>query len=168
MLERLGVEPGGFVVCTTHRAANVDDPARLRLLVDLLLAVPHPLVLPLHPRTRARLESAGWLDELAAGITLTAPVGYLDLTALLVHSRAVLTDSGGVQKEAFLAQKVCATMRDRTEWVETVQSGWNALVDLDADAAVAALDRPAPTEHPQPYGDGHAAEKVVAALATLA
>ncbi len=167
VLTQLGVQPGEYVICTTHRAANVDDPERLRLLVDLLLAVPHRVVLPLHPRTRARLETAGWLQELAAGVTLTAPVGYLDLTALLLHSRAVLTDSGGVQKEAFLARKVCATMRDRTEWVETVDSDWNVLVDLDAEAAVAALDRPAPAEHPEPYGDGHAAERVVAALETL-
>src|SRR5690606_3450236 len=103
VLERYGVEPGGFVVCTAHRAANVDDPARLRALVDLLIAVPYPLVLPLHPRTRARLTAAGWLDELARHVTLTPPLGYLDFTALLVHAHAVLTDSGGVQKEAFLA-----------------------------------------------------------------
>jgi len=167
VLERYSVESGGFVVCTTHRAANVDDPARLRKLVDLLLAVPHPVVLALHPRTKARLQDNGWLEELAAGVTLTPPLGYLDFTALLVHAHAVLTDSGGVQKEAFLAQTRCVTMRDTTEWVETVDSGWNVLVDLDRDAAVAALDRPMPTEHPQPYGDGRAAERVVDALDTL-
>ncbi len=167
VLERLSVEPGGFVVCTTHRAANVDDPARLRLLVDLLLAVPYPVVLPLHPRTRARLEAAGMLDELARRVTLSPPLGYLEFTALLVHAHAALTDSGGVQKEAFLAKTRCVTMRDTTEWVETVDSGWNVLVDLDAEAAVAALDRPLPDEHPAPYGDGRAAQRVVQALAQM-
>jgi UDP-N-acetylglucosamine 2-epimerase (non-hydrolysing)/UDP-GlcNAc3NAcA epimerase len=167
ILERYGLQPGGYVVCTTHRAANVDDAARLRRLVDLLLAVPYPLVLALHPRTKARLQSNGWYDELAAGVILTPPLGYLDFTALLVHAHAALTDSGGVQKEAFLARTRCVTMRDTTEWVETVDSGWNVLVDLDRDAAVAALDRPLPTEHPQPYGDGRAAERVVDALDEL-
>lgn len=166
-LERAGVRPGEFVVCTTHRAANVDDPARLRRLVELLLAVPYPVVLPLHPRTRARLEAAGWLDELAAGVILSPPLGYLDFTALLVHAHAALTDSGGVQKEAFLARTRCVTLRDTTEWVETVDSGWNVLVDLDATRAVEALDRPLHDEHPQPYGDGHAAEHVVDALELL-
>jgi UDP-N-acetylglucosamine 2-epimerase len=164
VLERLGVAPGEFVICTAHRAGNVDDPTRLRALVDLLLAVPRQVVLPLHPRTRARLEAAGWLDELAAGVTIAPPLGYLDFTALLVHAHAALTDSGGVQKEAFLARTRCVTMRDRTEWVETVDSGWNALVDLDADRALVQLERELPAVHPQPYGDGHAAEHVVDAL----
>jgi UDP-GlcNAc3NAcA epimerase len=166
-LERAGVTPGEYVISTTHRAANVDDPARLRQLVDLLLAVPHQVVLPLHPRTRSRLEANGWYEELAAKVTLTPPLGYLDFTALLVHAHAALTDSGGVQKEAFLARTRCVTMRDTTEWVETVDSGWNELVDLDTDRALVALERPLPTEHPAPYGDGHAAEHVVAAIETL-
>jgi UDP-N-acetylglucosamine 2-epimerase (non-hydrolysing)/UDP-GlcNAc3NAcA epimerase len=166
-LERAGVEPGGYVLVTAHRAGNVDDPARLRLLVDLLLALPVPAVLPLHPRTRARLAAAGWLAELEAapGMRLQPPLGYLEFTSLLGHARAVLTDSGGVQKEAYLAGVPCVTMRDTTEWVETVAAGWNALVDLDATAAVAALDRRPPAERPPLYGDGWAGARVVAALA---
>ena len=166
-LERAGVEPGGYVLVTAHRAGNVDDPARLRLLVDLLLALPVPAVLPLHPRTRARLEAAGWLAELEAapGVRLQPPLGYLEFTALLGHARAVLTDSGGVQKEAYLAGVPCVTMRDTTEWVETVAAGWNVLVDLDATAAVAALERRPPADRPPLYGDGRAGARVVAALA---
>jgi UDP-N-acetylglucosamine 2-epimerase (non-hydrolysing)/UDP-GlcNAc3NAcA epimerase len=165
-LREAGVEPGEYVLVTAHRAGNVDDPVRLRRLVDLLLALPVPAVLPLHPRTGARLDAAGWLDELlAAGhIRLTPPLGYLAFTALLTKARAVLTDSGGVQKEAYLAGVPCVTLRDTTEWVETLETGWNVLVDLDAEAALAALDRRPPPDRPELYGDGRAGERVVAAL----
>jgi UDP-N-acetylglucosamine 2-epimerase (non-hydrolysing)/UDP-GlcNAc3NAcA epimerase len=165
-LERAGVEPGGYVLVTSHRAGNVDDPERLRRLVDLLLALPLPAVLPLHPRTRARLDAAGWLDELSAAphVRLLPPLGYLEFTALLTRARTMLTDSGGVQKEAYLAGVPCVTMRDTTEWVETVEAGWNVLVDLDVEAALAALDRRPPAERPELYGDGQAGARVVGAL----
>jgi UDP-N-acetylglucosamine 2-epimerase len=168
-LGRAEVSPGGYVLATAHRAGNVDDPQRLRALVDLLLALPVPAVLPLHPRTRARLEAADLIERLTGTgqVRLTPPLGYLEFTALLCHARAVLTDSGGVQKEAYLAGVPCVTMRDTTEWVETVDSGWNVLVDLDAQAALAALERPRPESRPALYGDGRAGERVVAALATL-
>jgi UDP-N-acetylglucosamine 2-epimerase (non-hydrolysing)/UDP-GlcNAc3NAcA epimerase len=161
-----GVEPGGYLLATAHRAGNVDDPQRLAALVALLLGVGRPVVLPLHPRTRARLESAGLLERLAGSgtVRVTAPLGYLELTALLCNAHAVLTDSGGVQKEAYLAGVPCLTMRLSTEWVETVEAGWNTLVDLDLAAARTALTAPAPGEHPPLYGDGRAGERVVAAL----
>jgi UDP-GlcNAc3NAcA epimerase len=92
------------------------------------------------------------------------PLGYLDFMALLLHARAMVTDSGGVQKEAYLAGVRCVTMRSTTEWTETVDVGWNTLVDLDAAAAVAALERPLPEERPALYGDGRAGERVVEAL----
>ncbi|MCW2957498.1 MAG: hypothetical protein JWP18_301, partial [Solirubrobacterales bacterium] len=132
-LREAGVEPGEYVLVTAHRAGNVDDPVRLQALVDLLLAIPLPVVLPLHPRTGARLDAAGLLDTLQAAphVRLTPPLGYLAFTALLTRARAMLTDSGGVQKEAYLAGVPCITLRDTTEWVETVASGWNVLVDLD-------------------------------------
>jgi UDP-N-acetylglucosamine 2-epimerase len=167
-LHDAGVAPGGYVVATAHRAGNVDDPARLHELVALLCAVPERVVLPLHPRTRARLESAGLLERLAGAVTLTPPLGPLAFTSLLVHARAVLTDSGGVQKEAYLAGVPCVTLRDTTEWVETVTAGWNVLVDLDAAAALGALQRTPPAERPELYGDGRAGERVVAELASLA
>ena len=169
-LRDAGVEPGAYVLVTAHRAGNVDDPVRLQALVDLLLTLPLPVVLPLHPRTGARLDAAGLLDTLqsAEHIRLTPPLGYLAFTALLMRARAMLTDSGGVQKEAYLAGVPCITLRDSTEWVETIASGWNVLVDLDRDAVLAALDRVMPAERPELYGDGHAAERVVAALSRLA
>jgi UDP-GlcNAc3NAcA epimerase len=166
VLERLGVTPGAYLLATAHRAGNVDDPARLAALVVLLTAVPGPVILPLHPRTAARLDAAGLRDRLVAGgVVLTPPLGYLDFTALLRHARAMLTDSGGVQKEAYLAGVPCVTLRDATEWTETVDAGWNVLVDLDADAAVRALERTPPAVRPPLYGDGRAGERVAGALA---
>jgi UDP-N-acetylglucosamine 2-epimerase (non-hydrolysing)/UDP-GlcNAc3NAcA epimerase len=161
-----GLERGGYVVATAHRAGNVDRPERLRQLVDLLLAVPYPVLLPLHPRTHARLRAAGLLEHLQRSerLTVTPPLGYLEMTALTCNARAVLTDSGGLQKEAYLAGVPCITLRTTTEWVETVDVGWNVLVDLDVDATLRALDRELPASRPQLYGDGRAAERVVAAL----
>jgi UDP-N-acetylglucosamine 2-epimerase (non-hydrolysing)/UDP-GlcNAc3NAcA epimerase len=154
-----GLEPGSYVVVTAHRAGNVDDPARLERLVALIEALPRPVVFPLHPRTRARLEAAGMLDRLT-GVTLLAPLGYLDFLELARQARAIVTDSGGVQKEAYLLGVPCVTLRDTTEWVETVDVGWNVLVDLDPEAAVAAVERTPPAERPELYGGGHAAERV--------
>jgi UDP-N-acetylglucosamine 2-epimerase (non-hydrolysing)/UDP-GlcNAc3NAcA epimerase len=165
VLEEYGVAPGEYVVATAHRAGNVDDPARLARLVELLRGVPGPVVLPLHPRTAARLAAAGMgLD----GIVVAPPLGYLEFTALLLHARAVLTDSGGVQKEAYLAGVPCVTLRPTTEWRETVEAGWNTVVDLDLAAARTALERRPPAARPPLYGDGRAGERVVRALLHLA
>ena len=165
-----GVQPGAYLLLTAHRAGNVDDPARLAALVALIAALPPPVVFPLHPRTRARLLAAGLMAELeqVPGLRITEPLGYAEFSALVCHARAVLSDSGGVQKEAYLAGVPCVTLRANTEWVETVKAGWNTLVDLDAHAALAALDRPPPPERPALYGDGHAAERCVEAIGALA
>jgi UDP-N-acetylglucosamine 2-epimerase (non-hydrolysing)/UDP-GlcNAc3NAcA epimerase len=162
-LEEHGVEPGHFLLVTAHRAGNVDDPARLALLVELLEALPETTIFPLHPRTRARLEAGDMLGRLesAPHLRLTPPLGYLDFLTLARHARAILTDSGGVQKEAYLLGTPCVTLRATTEWVETVELGWNVLVDLDRDAALAALERPLPAgERPELYGGGHAGERI--------
>jgi UDP-N-acetylglucosamine 2-epimerase (non-hydrolysing)/UDP-GlcNAc3NAcA epimerase len=161
-----GVDPGGYLLATAHRAGNVDDPDRLVALVELLLGVGETIVLPLHPRTRVRLEATGLLERLldSDSVRVCEPLGYLELTALLCNARAVLTDSGGLQKEAYLAGVPCLTMRPSTEWTETVESGWNTLVDLSLETALTALTMPVPTEHPSLYGDGRAGRRVVAAL----
>ncbi len=166
LLAARGLDPGDYVLATAHRAANVDEPARLLRLVDLLLAVPRPVVLPLHPRTRRRLQETELLARLEQSdhVVLTSPLGYLELTALMCNARAVFTDSGGLQKEAYLAGVPCVTLRANTEWTETVDSGWNVLVDLDREAALAALARTPPAERPALYGDGHAGEHAVRAL----
>jgi UDP-GlcNAc3NAcA epimerase len=158
------LKPGEYVLATAHRAGNVDDPDRLGMLVELLLAVPDPLLLALHPRTRERLERVSLLAPLEEGVTVTAPLGYVEMTALLCNAKALLTDSGGLQKEAYIAGVPCVTLRPNTEWTETVEHGWNVIVDLDAARAVAALERTPPVERPQLYGDGRAGERVAAAL----
>jgi UDP-GlcNAc3NAcA epimerase len=168
---RYGVAPGRYVLVTAHRAGNVDDSERLGRLFALLytFASKSPIVFPVHPRTRQRLDAAGLWEELAgtAGMHLAEPLGYAEFTALLCGARAVATDSGGVQKEAYLAGVPCITLRANTEWVETVESGWNTLVDLDPAAALAAFEREPPVERLELYGDGHAAERCVAAIGTL-
>jgi UDP-N-acetylglucosamine 2-epimerase (non-hydrolysing)/UDP-GlcNAc3NAcA epimerase len=166
VLARFGLGRGDYLLATLHRAGNVDNPAELRSAAELLAAVAAghgPLVIPLHPRTRARLQAGGLLAGLEAspGVLLSEPLGYLDFTCLLHEARAVLTDSGGLQKEAYLAAVPCLTLRWETEWVETVESGWNHLVGLDADLALRALvelverRRPAPPD-PAVYGWGEA------------
>jgi UDP-N-acetylglucosamine 2-epimerase (non-hydrolysing)/UDP-GlcNAc3NAcA epimerase len=164
---RLGVQTGRYLLVTAHRAGNVDDPEALRRLVDILLALPLPAVFPVHPRTRERLADAGMLSELGRreSLTLTDPLGYLDFLALLQGAAAVLTDSGGVQKEAYLAGVPCLTLRDTTEWTETLDRGWNRLVGLDRDLVLGALDEiEPPAARPGLYGDGRAAHAVVEAL----
>ncbi len=169
LLHAYGLADCEYVLATAHRAGNVDDPVRLARLVELLSSVPITVVWPLHPRTEARLCDATLLESLrkAPRVKLLAPLSYFNLATLLCRARAVLTDSGGLQKEAYLAGVPCVTMRPSTEWTETVSSGWNVLVDLDCDAALAALQRPPPTLRPELYGDGHAGERVVAALTLL-
>ncbi len=169
LVQARGLQPGAYVLATAHRAGNVDDPARLGLLVELLCSVPLPVLLALHPRTEARLRAAGMLQRLqtAPRVKLAPAMGYFELTALLCHATAVMTDSGGLQKEAYLARVPCVTMRLSTEWTETVEQGWNVLVDLDPEAALAALQREPPAAHPRLYGDGRAGERVVDALTLL-
>ena len=169
VLDAHGLPGGTHILLTAQRAGNVDDAGRLGLLVDLIAALPGPVVFPVHPRTRARLSESGLLRRLQdeEGVILTEPLGYVEFGALLRSARAVLTDSGGVQKEAYLAGVPCVTLRANTEWVETVQAGWNTLVDLDAAAALRALAAPRPEHHPALYGDGRAAERCVQAIGEL-
>jgi UDP-N-acetylglucosamine 2-epimerase len=163
VLADLGLDRDAYVAVTAHRAGNVDRPERLAMLVDLLAALPAAtgcrVIFPAHPRTRDRLEGTLLIDRLT-GVELVQPLGYLDFLELARNARAILTDSGGVQKEAYLLGVPCVTLRDTTEWVETVDAGWNTLVDLDREAALAALERTPPVERPELYGGGRAAERV--------
>lgn len=162
-----GLEAGGYVLVTVHRAAATDTPEALDALVGVLEAIGRPAVFPVHPRTRAKLEAAGLWRRASAieGLHLAPPVGYLDFTALLVSAQAVLTDSGGVQKEAYFHGIPCLTLREETEWVETVEGGFNRLVGLDPARVRSALEQVGPLgERPAYYGDGRSAERMVDAI----
>jgi UDP-GlcNAc3NAcA epimerase len=158
----------GYLLVTLHRAENVDDPRRLATLLGAL-ALDRPVLLPMHPRTRAAVASGG--VALPGNVEVLEPVGYLAMIALERHAAAIATDSGGVQKEAYLAGVPCITLRSETEWVETVESGWNRVIgnapdqlrELLRDASFMDRGRP----RPDLFGDGRAAERIVAALGEM-
>jgi UDP-N-acetylglucosamine 2-epimerase len=165
LLRTLGVSPGAYLLATVHRAENTDDPDRLRAIMAALERVDDCVVFPVHPRTRKALAAAGWSGPSRPGLQLIEPVGYLDMVGLQMHARAILTDSGGVQKEAYWLGRPCITLRDNTEWVETVAMGWNTLVGADTERIVAAVrDLHLPDSRPPLYGEGDAAARIAALL----
>ena len=164
-LERAGVEPGGYLALTLHREANV-QPEPLRRIASALEEIGEPVVFPAHPRTTTALEAAG--IALPETVRVLPPVGYLDFAALASQARVILTDSGGVQKEAYWYRVPCVTLRTTTEWVETLETGWNRLVGSDPASIVTATRNAAPgPEHPPLYGDGRASERIADLLCTM-
>lgn len=165
VLGQLGLEPQGYYLATIHRAENTDAPGRLAGIMEALdrLSRERPVLLPLHPRTRKRLVR---LDSSRPGAALRIiePVSYLDMVRLEQEAKAILTDSGGVQKEALFHGVPCVTLREETEWVETVAAGWNQVVGADADAIVAAAHAAAPGSAIDQYGCGDSATRIVARL----
>lgn len=154
-----------YVLFTMHRPENVDDPGRLQALLSGM-AIDLPVIFPVHPRTRAAIAARG--NKIPPNVIPIEPVGYLGMVSLEARAHAIATDSGGVQKEAYLSGVPCITLRSETEWVETVAAGWNRVANADTGALAAALadetfmnrDRP----RPPLYGDGHTAARIVAAL----
>jgi UDP-N-acetylglucosamine 2-epimerase len=162
VLERLALAPGDYAVATVHREANV-RAGRLARILEGLGRVDGGVVLPAHPRTRAVIER----ERLRVGVNvrLLEPLGYLDFCALASQARVIVTDSGGLQKEAYWYGVPCVTLRPSTEWVETVRAGANVLVDDDPEAIASAAAAPRfPAGAPQLYGDGHAAERIASIL----
>lgn len=162
-----GLEPGGYLLVTIHRAAATDTPEALDAMVQVLASLGEPAVFPVHPRTKAKLQAGGrWAAlEQVPGLVLAPPAGYLEFGKLLMNARAVVTDSGGVQKEAYFHGIPCVTLRDTTEWVETVNGGFNTLTGMDVAKVRAALgDLSMPAERPPYYGDGHAADRIARAV----
>jgi UDP-N-acetylglucosamine 2-epimerase len=166
VLRRLELDVGGYVVATVHREANV-EPGRLSRIVAGLRELGRPTVFPAHPRTRATLERAA--IPLAPSIRMIEPLGYLDFAALASQAAVIVTDSGGLQKEAYWYGVPCVTTRPSTEWVDTVLTGANTLVDDDPAALVRAVAAAAmPVRRPVLYGDGRASARIAETLGTLA
>jgi UDP-GlcNAc3NAcA epimerase len=162
-LERIGVSPGGYLLATVHRSENTDDPARLLEIVEALNAVEEPIVFPVHPRTVKMLAAHN--RSLSCNVKVTPPLDYLDMLQLTQSARLVLTDSGGLQKEAYWLGTPCITLRDETEWQETVTAGWNCLTGANAARILEAVRTFAPpVAHPTLYGDGHVAARCVELL----
>lgn len=160
ILEKLGIESKQYILATVHRAENTDAPERLKAIMQGMADSGIQIILPVHPRTKARMESAGLTTP--DNVIAIDPVGYLDMVMLEKHAALVMTDSGGVQKEAFFYHVPCITLRDETEWVELVEAGWNQIVPpLSADAITDAIVL-ARTQGKsiQPYGDGKASDLI--------
>jgi UDP-GlcNAc3NAcA epimerase len=160
----LKLKDGGYTLATCHRAENTDDPIRLKEILKGLSIVAEevPVVLPLHPRTQNIIHQTG-LERFTAGLTLLPPLPFLDMVALEQTAKAIITDSGGIQKEAFFFNVPCITVRDETEWTETVQSGWNTLVGASSAKIVSAFadSSAAVGQKPKPYGNGNASHLIV-------
>lgn len=162
-LRRLGLEHKQYVLATVHRSENTDDVSRLSSILEAFASLQEAVVFPVHPRTRKAIQNIS--VQLSSRVHLVDPVGYLEMIALTQGARLVLTDSGGVQKEAYWLGVPCVTLRDETEWVETVETGWNTLAGADRAAIRRLVEQTAPpAARPPLYGDGNAAMRCVAVL----
>jgi UDP-N-acetylglucosamine 2-epimerase len=165
ILSDLDLPKGGYLLATVHRAGNTDDPDRMRSIVAAFNQIHEPIVFPIHPRTLGVIARLGL--SFAPHVRAIEPVGYLDMLMLERHARAILTDSGGVQREAYFLSIPCITLRDETELMETVEAGWNRLVGADPERILSACRSfVPPADHPALFGDGHAAERIVEVLTT--
>ncbi|HEY0404610.1 MAG TPA: UDP-N-acetylglucosamine 2-epimerase (non-hydrolyzing) [Pyrinomonadaceae bacterium] len=169
ILHQLGIEPQRYLLATLHRPYNTDAPENLRNILEAFAATNETVVFPVHPRTRRRIDELNETPSAsAANVKMIEPVGYLDMLALEQHARLILTDSGGMQKEAYFFNVPCVTLRPETEWVETVEAGWNIIAGAAREQILRAVTEHAwpTTEPPRLFGDGHAAAKIVAHLAS--
>lgn len=160
ILNVLDLHEHNFALCTIHRAENTNDQQRLRSICEALSEVDVRIIFPMHPRTKKRVEELG--IYLGTNVRVIEPLGYLDMIRLMMETSKIVTDSGGIQKEAFFLNKPCITVRDQTEWVETVQNGWNVLVGADKGLIKENLMYFNPSEHKKDYfGKGNTAELII-------
>lgn len=160
VLNSLGLKTKQYLLATVHRAANVDDTERLLHILQTFSALEETVVFPVHPRTYKAIRAAGF--SAGKNLKLVEPVGYLDMLWLEKNARMILTDSGGMQKEAYWLGTPCITLREETEWVETVQAGWNIVVGVERERIVNAVRNfSPPASRPHLFGDGNAAQKIV-------
>ena len=168
ILERLGLTPGKYLLATVHRAENTDNRKRLESIVEAFIESDEFTIFPAHPRTRKYLKRYSLTEriEKAENVLMIPPVGYLDMIILEENAKKILTDSGGVQKEAYFLKVPCITLRERTEWVETVEDGWNLLVGADKEKILKAIKEFEPKGETYTYrfGDGKASGRIVRVL----
>jgi UDP-N-acetylglucosamine 2-epimerase len=167
ILQDLGLKPKGYLLATVHRPYNTDDPDRLRGILETFAEIGEMVIFPVHPRTRQRMAEFGLgnLQSEIRNLKFIEPVGYLDMLMLEQNARLILTDSGGMQKEAYFFGVPCVTLREETEWVETVEAGWNVLVGSNPARIVVAVRELAPLGEPAViFGDGRASEKMAEIL----
>jgi len=169
VLEANSLKSKSYALATVHREDNTRELRRLRSIFSALSDIASeqcPIILPLHPRTRKALEAANLKFSDSSRLRIIPPVGYLEMLVLELNARVILTDSGGIQKEAYFARVPCVTLRDETEWVETVDAGWNVLAGSERDRIVHCFNVARPGTPKDLYGDGRAATKIVSLLTT--
>lgn len=150
-----------YLVTTIHRQSNTDGKRNLQNIVDALCEVEETIMFPVHPRTAKYLEEYGLYEKLKKHVELIKPLGYLDFLKLMAHARKILTDSGGVQKEAYMLKVPCITLRENTEWIETVEDGWNVLVGVNKERIIRAVNEFEPDgKQRKVFGDGNASERI--------
>jgi UDP-N-acetylglucosamine 2-epimerase (non-hydrolysing) len=163
ILNDLDLKSKEYLVATIHRASNTDNKEKLKNIVDTFSEVEGTIVFPVHPRTEKFLKEYGLHDKLKTSIKLVKPLGYLDFLKLMNHAREIITDSGGIQKEAYILKVPCITLRENTEWVETVEDGWNVLVGANREKIVKMVKEfePSSETHKDRFGRGDASRNVV-------
>ena len=169
ILSELGLRSKEYLVATVHRASNTDYEKNLKNIVDAFSELNETIIFPLHPRTEKSLKMYGLYDKLKSSVILTKPLGFFEFIKLMDHSKMILTDSGGVQKEAYVLKVPCVTLRENTEWVETIEDGWNVLVGTDKNRIIEMVYRfnPSLNTHSNKFGDCNASAKVVSILDDL-
>ena len=161
ILEDVGVRSGEYLAITVHRPSNTDDRESMAAIVGALGEAGVPTVFPVHPRTRKYLEQYGLLAEMPENVQVVEPLGYIDMIRLMAHAKKILTDSGGIQKEAYMLGVPCITLRENTEWVETVEAGWNVLVGAGREGIVDAIQSFSPGSRQKDiFGDGNASHRI--------
>lgn len=169
LLNDLNLKTRDYIVVTIHRASNTDNFENLRNIIEALRELNENIIFPIHPRTEKLLKNYNLYDSLPSSVTLVKPLGFLDFIKLMNHAKMILTDSGGVQKEAYILKVPCVTLRENTEWIETIKDGWNVLVGSNKEKIIKTVNgfMPSVQEHCNRFGDGSASNRIAAAINAL-
>ncbi len=169
LLNDLNLKTRDYIVVTIHRASNTDNFENLQNIIEALRELNENIIFPIHPRTEKLLKNYNLYDSLPSSVTLVKPLGFLDFIKLMNHAKMILTDSGGVQKEAYILKVPCVTLRENTEWIETIKDGWNVLVGSNKERIIKTVNgfMPSVQEHCNRFGDGSASNRIAAAINAL-